>query len=233
MHLTLLSLLSPLILLSCYLLHKVIWVPFRFKKHFDEQGVRGPDYRPVFGNSAEMRQRLSAEAESRPIYGGGISHDIAHRVVPYYSHWSTVYGKNFLFWFGTKPRLAIADPDMIKELLVNTNGSFNKFKFDPSTKILFGNGLVTLEGEKWDVHRRITNQAFNMERIKVIIVIPSFLFFILNMNRMLICHFLFFNVWKPLIYRVFIKILIILTVDFLGIIVVREVFFLILADKFF
>lgn len=181
MHLTLLLLFSPLILLSCYLLHKIIWVPFRFKKHFHEQGVRGPDYRPIFGNSAEMRRRLIAEAESRPISGKGISHDIAQRVVPHYSRWSTLYGKNFLYWFGANPRLAIADRDMIKEVLVNSNGSFQKVELNPSSKMLFGDGLVALEGEKWGVHRRITSQAFNMERVKVIFI-PLFLFFIFDLN---------------------------------------------------
>ncbi|KAL0432430.1 UNVERIFIED_CONTAM: cytochrome [Sesamum latifolium] len=96
-----------------------------------------------------------------------ITHDVAHRVTPHYSKWSKLYGKNFLFWFGAKPVLAVADPDMIKEVLMNSNGRFRRTKLDPFTKKLFGDeGLVLLEGEKWAVHRRITSQAFNMERVK-------------------------------------------------------------------
>lgn len=102
-------------------------------------------------------------AESRPM---SMSNDIVHRVMPHYYHWSTVYGKNFLYWFGPKHRLAVADPDMIKEILLNTNGSFQKVPFNPLTKLLFGEGLVGLMGEQWAVHRRITSQAFNMERVK-------------------------------------------------------------------
>ncbi|KAI3460310.1 hypothetical protein Pfo_016973 [Paulownia fortunei] len=166
MSLTLLSLFSVslFIFLSYYFLHKIIWVPLKIKKHFEKQGVTGPGYRPIFGNSAEIRRRLIAEAESRPI--SRITHDIAHRVMPHYCSWSRLYGKNFLYWFGANPRLAVADPDMIKEALMNNSGSFQKFKFNPSSKILFGDGLVGLEGEKWAVHRRITSQAFNMERVK-------------------------------------------------------------------
>ncbi|KAK6115826.1 hypothetical protein DH2020_008095 [Rehmannia glutinosa] len=111
-----------------------------------------------------MRRLLIAAAESRPI--SGITHDISHRVIPHYCTWSTLYGKNFLYWFGSKPRLAIADPDMIKEALMNSNGSFQKINFNPSSKILLGDGLLLLEGQKWVVHRRITSQAFNMERVK-------------------------------------------------------------------
>ena len=82
----------------------------------------------------------------------------------------------FLFWYGIKPRLVISDPDMIKEVLMNNNiaGSIEKLALNPPGKILFGEGLVVLEGEKWAFHRRIANQAFNLERVKV-----SFFFFFL------------------------------------------------------
>lgn len=39
-------------------------------------------------------------------------------VIPHYYSWSTLNGKTFLYWFGAKPRLAIADPDLIKEILI-------------------------------------------------------------------------------------------------------------------
>ncbi|KAF5199831.1 Cytochrome p450, partial [Thalictrum thalictroides] len=77
-----------------------------------------------------------------------------------------MYGKTFLYWFGSIPRLAIADPDMIKEVLLNQNGYFEKIEFNPLAKPLFADGLVGLMGEKWARHRKITNQAFNMERVK-------------------------------------------------------------------
>ncbi|KAK4434508.1 cytochrome [Sesamum alatum] len=156
---------SPFIFLAYYFLHKIIWVPLKIQKHFAKQGVSGPGYRPVVGNLAEIRQLFMAEAELQPT--SSITHDVAHRVTPHYSKWSKLYGKNFLFWFGAKPVLAVADPDMIKEVLMNSNGRFRRTKLDPFTKKLFGDdGLIMLEGEKWAVHRRITSQAFNMERVK-------------------------------------------------------------------
>lgn len=82
-----------------------------------------------------------------------------------------MYGKTFLYWFGPNPRLAISDPDMIKEVLVNSSGSFQKIPFTPLTKNLFGEGLVGLEGDEWAFHRRIVNQAFKVERVKVGILI--------------------------------------------------------------
>lgn len=77
-----------------------------------------------------------------------------------------MYGKTFLYWFGSKPRLAISDPDMVKEVLMNKGGEFGKVPYNPQSKLLFGQGLVGLEGDQWAVHRRIINRGFNMELIK-------------------------------------------------------------------
>ena len=51
---------------------------------------------------------------------------------------------------------------------MDSGGSFQKAGLDPSTKLFFGQGLATSTGDKWALHRRIANQAFKMERVKVI-----------------------------------------------------------------
>lgn len=101
-------------------MYSIIWIPWRIQQHFREQGVKGPAYRPIFGNTAEIGQMIR-EAESRTVH---FSHDIVHRVTPHYYQWSAKYGNIFLYWFGVKPRLALADPDMIKEVLPNTTDLF-------------------------------------------------------------------------------------------------------------
>lgn len=61
---------------------------------------------------------------------------------------------------------------------MNPSGGFRKVRFNPQAKVLFGQGLVGLDGEKWALHRRIANQAFNLERVKVCVsVCPIFLIF--------------------------------------------------------
>ncbi|XP_004291890.1 PREDICTED: cytochrome P450 734A1-like [Fragaria vesca subsp. vesca] len=161
MHLLLL-LLSPLVIFLFKFAYSTLWVPWRTQTHFRKQGIRGPGYRLIFGNSAEIR-RLFAEASSKRV---PFDHHIAPRAIPFYHRWSLMYGKTFLYWFGPNPRLAISDPDMIKEVLVNSSGSFQKIPFTPLTKNLFGEGLVGLEGDEWAFHRRIVNQAFKTERVK-------------------------------------------------------------------
>ncbi|XP_042008791.1 cytochrome P450 734A1 [Salvia splendens] len=164
MSLWLLSLFLFIILVCCYHLHKFVREPLRIQKHFKQQGINGPDYRPIFGNTAAARRLLIAAAEAAPI--PRITHDICHRVMPHYWKWSSLYGKNFVYWFGRRPRLAVGDPKLIKEILMNSNGNFPKQKMNPSSKVLLGDGLVNLDGRRWEVHRRITAQAFHMERVK-------------------------------------------------------------------
>lgn len=154
------------LLLACILkfIHSVMWVPWRIQVHFRRQGINGPSYRLLLGNAPEFG-RLFSEARSKPM---PFNHDVVPRVAPFYHEWSRKYGKTFLYWFGTKPTLAISDPDMIKEVLMNTgDGSFEKARNNPLAKLLFGQGLIGLNGDEWAHHRRIANQAFMIERVKV------------------------------------------------------------------
>ncbi|XP_050233260.1 cytochrome P450 734A1-like [Mercurialis annua] len=155
------------VLLICILkfIHSVIWVPLRIQYHFKKQGVRGPTYRLIFGNSAEIR-RLYAEGKSKSTSSSSFNHDVVDRVLPFYYKWSSMYGKTFVYWFGWRPRLALFEPDMIKDVLMNSGGSFRRVTQNPQAKLLFGEGLLGLDGAKWALHRRIANQAFNMERVK-------------------------------------------------------------------
>ncbi|RHN48282.1 putative cytochrome P450 [Medicago truncatula] len=143
-------------------LHSIFYVPYKIQQHFRNQGISGPTYRPIFGNSSEIK-RLYAEtkSESNPF-----DHDILKRVVPFYNRWSCMYGKTFLYWFGSTPRLAISDPDLIKEVLVTNCVEYGKVPYNPQSKLLFGQGLVGLQGDQWNFHRRIFNLAFNTEILK-------------------------------------------------------------------
>lgn len=75
-------------------------------------------------------------------------------------------GKISFCWMGTKPRLTIMDPRLIKEVLANKDGHFQKPSLNPQILILT-RGLTTLQDEKWAAHRRIINPAFHLEKLKV------------------------------------------------------------------
>ncbi|KAK1395660.1 Cytochrome P450, E-class, group I [Heracleum sosnowskyi] len=151
-----------LTLASLKFVYSIIWVPWRIQQFFRKQGVKGPNYRPFYGNTAEMI-RMTKEAQSKSI---PFNHDIVHRVSPDYYQWSAKYGQTFLCWFGAKPRLVLVDPDMIKEVLLHTTDTNDRDDFNPLSRPLFGQGLPGLMGHKWAAHRKIITPAFSMEKVK-------------------------------------------------------------------
>lgn len=148
----------------------VVWVPLRIQHQFAKQNISGPGYRLITGNSSDYK-RQRKEAQSKPMSSRPVDHDTLSRVVPFHDKWSRLYGPTYLYWWGPQPRLVTSDPDIIKDILMNSDGSIVKPESNPLAKLLLGDGLTELNGERWAVHRRITNQAFQMERVKVILII--------------------------------------------------------------
>ncbi|WOH02938.1 hypothetical protein DCAR_0522328 [Daucus carota subsp. sativus] len=149
---------------ACFkVLYSVIWVPWRIQQLFRKQGVNGPNYRPFYGNTAEMTH-MTKEALSKSI--SSLNHDILHRVSPDYYQWSAKYGKTFLCWFGMRPRLVLVDPDMIKDVMLKTTDTNDRDDYNPLSRLLFAQGLPGLMGHKWAAHRKIEAPAFNVDRIK-------------------------------------------------------------------
>lgn len=62
--------------------------------------------------------------------------------------------------------LIIRDPELMKQVLSNMQGHFQKPLLNPLILILT-RGLTTLEGVDWARHRRIINPSFHLEKLKV------------------------------------------------------------------
>ncbi|XP_031496193.1 cytochrome P450 734A1-like [Nymphaea colorata] len=161
-----LLLLASLLILAtivCRWVYLFLWIPFNIWLHFRQQGISGPPFMLPFGNAREI-VRFMKEAQAKPL--PAFHHDFVGRVLPHYIHWTSLYGKCCLFWFGTQPRLAIAEPELIKEVLLNPKGAFDMFELTPLARHLIGDGLIVLRGKKWLRHKRIIHPAFHADHIK-------------------------------------------------------------------
>ncbi|KAM0878355.1 hypothetical protein ACQ4PT_034928 [Festuca glaucescens] len=145
------------------------WGPRRMDRVLRAQGLRGTQYRFLKGDLKE-EQRLKVEAWSRPVPTDR-AHDIVPRVAPLLHRVMKEHGKVSFTWFGPYPRITIGDPELVREVLSNKFGHFEKTKLARLARLLVG-GLAVLDGEQWAKHRRIMNPAFHAEKLKR--MLPSF-----------------------------------------------------------
>ncbi|CAH1434254.1 unnamed protein product [Lactuca virosa] len=141
------------------------WKPRKIEEHFAKQGIRGPPYCFFIGNAKELVS-LMVEASSKPM---PFSHNILPRVLSFYHHWKKIYGPTFLVWFGPTVRLTVAEPDLIREIFSSKAEFYEKNEAHPLIKQLEGDGLLSLKGEKWALHRKIITPTFHMENLKLLI----------------------------------------------------------------
>ncbi|TKW22551.1 hypothetical protein SEVIR_4G236100v4 [Setaria viridis] len=142
------------------------WRPRRLEAHFARQGVRGPPYRFLLGCVTEM-VALMADAAAKPMSPPD-SHDALPRVLAFYHYWRKIYGPMFLIWFGPTPRLTVADPELVREILLTNADAFDRYEAHPVVRQLEGDGLVSLHDGKWALHRRVLTPAFfpdNLNRL--------------------------------------------------------------------
>ncbi|TYH26936.1 hypothetical protein ES288_A02G028800v1 [Gossypium darwinii] len=134
-------------------LYDYLWVPLRIQHMMNSQGIKGPPYRFIHGNSKEVA-RLEQEALSKRV---ALTDDIFPKVLPHFYTWINRYviREEFcLYWNGARPELGISEPELIKEKLSDIGREF------------LGNGLLFIAGEKWAKHRKLANHAFHGESLK-------------------------------------------------------------------
>lgn len=76
-------------------------------------------------------------------------------------------GRTFLFWIGPIPAVLSTDLQLIKQVLTDRTGLYQKDFMIPVLKFLFGNGVILINGDDWKRHRKVVLPAFNHETIKV------------------------------------------------------------------
>ncbi|KAM0865245.1 hypothetical protein ACQ4PT_043396 [Festuca glaucescens] len=150
------------------LLDRLWWNPRRLERALRAQSLRGTSYRFLIGDVNDYERR-NKEARSRSIPLR--CHDIAPHVAPLLHDIVGEHGKVCISWYGPYLKVTISDPDLTKEVMSNKFGHFEKLQFLALSRLLAG-GLATYEGEKWVMHRRILNPAFQLEKLKL--MLPAF-----------------------------------------------------------
>uniref|UniRef100_A0A0E0LNS7 Cytochrome P450 n=1 Tax=Oryza punctata TaxID=4537 RepID=A0A0E0LNS7_ORYPU len=149
---------------------KLVWRPRAITRRLRAQGVGGPGYRFFSGNLGEIK-RLRDE-------GAGVvldvsSHDFVPIVQPHFRKWIPLYGRTFVYWFGARPTICLADMSMVRQVLSDRTGIYPKNLTNPYFARLLGKGLVLTDGDEWKRHRKVVHPAFNMDKLKMMTVTMS------------------------------------------------------------
>jgi cytochrome P450 len=99
-----------------------------------------------------------------PILGNLL--DFSRDVLRYYGEWSRQYGDIVALRLGSWPAVLLNHPDYVEHVLVENPRNFIKFPFFfRHVGAIFGQGLLTSEGEFWHRQRRLMAPAFAPQRL--------------------------------------------------------------------
>lgn len=82
-----------------------------------------------------------------------------------FSRWAEDYGDIFYYRAGWIHVYFLNHPDLIESVLVRNYQNFLKDRVIQNSRWLFGDGLLTSEGEPWKRQRRLSQPSFHRERI--------------------------------------------------------------------
>jgi cytochrome P450 len=83
-----------------------------------------------------------------------------------YTQWARQYGAIFYYRVFHRHIYFLNDPDLIEFVLATNSRSFIKGEALQFNRRIFGNGLLTNEGDSWLRHRRLIQPAFHRDRIE-------------------------------------------------------------------
>ncbi|XP_058084248.1 cytochrome P450 709B1-like [Magnolia sinica] len=159
------TLVVPVLLTGIWkLFQNLAWRPYALTRYFEKQGITGPPYTFISGSLEEIKGLMKLASET---VLDTHSHDIIPRIMPHYYKWFSLHGEMFLYWFGSRPRLFIMEPELAKEVLSKKSDFYPKPKINPFLAAVMGKGLGVVEGDDWVRHRKIVGPAFHVEKLKV------------------------------------------------------------------
>ncbi|XP_016460904.1 cytochrome P450 CYP749A22 [Nicotiana tabacum] len=152
-----------LLIILFWIFKKLWWSPIRVQFLMRSQGIQGPPYKFLYGNTKEIVEMKKDSISKSMDY---LSHDIFPRILPHVFSWKNLYGESFLYWYGLQPELVVTEPELLKEILSNRNNNFPKIDLEGYSKKLLGDGVSSSKGEKWTKMRKLANHVFHGESLK-------------------------------------------------------------------
>ncbi|XP_062098662.1 cytochrome P450 CYP72A616-like [Humulus lupulus] len=150
-------------------LYNIWWKPIHLEKLLRHQGIKGTSYKLLRGDLDEIK-RSTIEAQSKPMSLN--NHEIMPRVFPFFHDLMQKYGRVCMTWIGTKPRVIIGEPELIRMILADKNNDFVKPKLaNPLAGFLLV-GVASLEGDRWAKRRQKITHAFHLDKLKA--MVPTF-----------------------------------------------------------
>eukprot|EP00249_Psilotum_nudum_P002945 c16243_g1_i2 orf=55-1260(+) len=161
--------LAVLVVLVCNVIWRVLrcfwWRPRVLRWEMEKQGITGPPPCFMIGNYLEIEK---LQQQQMAVNMDCLRHDILQRMIPYYTEWSKIYGRRFVFWEASEPRIVVTEPEFIREVFsAKCALAYGKsFIHQRCTEHFLGKGVVMACGERWVRQRRIVAPAFHWDKLK-------------------------------------------------------------------
>ncbi|XP_076898972.1 cytochrome P450 CYP749A22-like [Bidens hawaiensis] len=152
-----------LILMLLKFMYKVCWMPIVTQHAMRSQGINGPSYRFLHGNTIEI-SNMRKQSMGRPM--DCFTHEIFPRIMPDVHSWVNLFGRNYLNWYGSQAQLVVTEAELIKEIMNNKDGVYPKIELEGHAKKLLGDALSSTKGDKWTKLRKLANGVFHGESLK-------------------------------------------------------------------
>ena len=146
---------------------KLQWAvfPSKIKVHHMSIKEKNAAERPILKEVPNWRAAV-AGTEGAAVLGNLV--DFRRDALRYYSEWSRQYGDIVALRLGTWPAVLLNHSDYVEHVLVKNARNFIKFPFFfRHVREIFGQGLLTSEGELWHRQRRLAAPAFHAQRLAV------------------------------------------------------------------
>ncbi|CAN1289041.1 Cytochrome P450 CYP749A22 [Linum perenne] len=149
-------------------IHRMLHIPMQIQRKLKSQGIDGPRFNFIRGNTQELLKMRQQIRTSGPM-SSNLSHAVDARIQPHIVSWMKTYGKTFVFWVGPRAHLVVAELDLVKKLLHNKDRAYPKLETSFYIKKLMGDGLAFSSGDKWLHMRKLAHNAFHGESLRKMI----------------------------------------------------------------